>query len=90
MTARVLDGVRIGKEIRAEVAAAVARMAGTGRKPGLAVVIVGDDPASRVYVRSKGRACLEAGMHSETVEYPASVSQDELLAQIGEPLALCR
>jgi methylenetetrahydrofolate dehydrogenase (NADP+)/methenyltetrahydrofolate cyclohydrolase len=82
MTARILDGVRIGKEIRGEVAAAVARMAGKGRKPGLAVVIVGDDPASRVYVRSKGRACLEAGMHSETVEYPAAVTQDELLAQI--------
>jgi methylenetetrahydrofolate dehydrogenase (NADP+)/methenyltetrahydrofolate cyclohydrolase len=82
MTARILDGVRIGKEIRGEVAAAVARMAGTGRKPGLAVVIVGDDPASRVYVRSKGRACLEAGMHSETVEYPATVTQEELLAQI--------
>ncbi|MGE5925944.1 MAG: bifunctional methylenetetrahydrofolate dehydrogenase/methenyltetrahydrofolate cyclohydrolase FolD [Gemmatimonadota bacterium] len=82
MTARILDGVRIGKEIRAEVAAAVARMAGTGTKPGLAVVIVGDDPASRVYVRSKGRACLEAGMHSETVEYPAAVTQEELLAQI--------
>ena len=82
MTARILDGVRIGKEIRAEVAAAVARMAGKGTKPGLAVVIVGDDPASRVYVRSKGRACLEAGMHSETVEYPATVTQEELLAQI--------
>jgi methylenetetrahydrofolate dehydrogenase (NADP+)/methenyltetrahydrofolate cyclohydrolase len=82
VTARILDGVRIGKEIRAEVAAAVARMAGKGTKPGLAVVIVGDDPASRVYVRSKGRACLEAGMHSETVEYPATVTQEELLAQI--------
>ena len=82
MTARVLDGVRIGKEIRAEVAASVARMAGTGRKPGLAVVIVGEDPASRVYVRAKGRACLEAGMHSETVEYPATVTREELLAQI--------
>ena len=82
MTARILDGVRIGKEIRAEVAAAVARMSGKGTKPGLAVVIVGDDPASRVYVRSKGRACLEAGMHSETVEYPATVTQEELLAQI--------
>jgi methylenetetrahydrofolate dehydrogenase (NADP+)/methenyltetrahydrofolate cyclohydrolase len=82
MTARILDGVRIGKEIRAEVAASVAGMAGMGRKPGLAVVIVGDDPASRVYVRSKGRACLEAGMHSETVEYPTTVTQEELLAQI--------
>ncbi|HEX6068618.1 MAG TPA: bifunctional methylenetetrahydrofolate dehydrogenase/methenyltetrahydrofolate cyclohydrolase FolD [Longimicrobiaceae bacterium] len=82
MSARILDGARIGKEIRAEVAAAVARMAGAGRKPGLAVVIVGEDPASRVYVRSKGRACLEAGMHSETVEYPASVTQEELLSRI--------
>ncbi|HEU5051071.1 MAG TPA: bifunctional methylenetetrahydrofolate dehydrogenase/methenyltetrahydrofolate cyclohydrolase FolD [Gemmatimonadales bacterium] len=82
MSARILDGARIGREIRAEVAAAVARMAGAGRKPGLAVVIVGEDPASRVYVRSKGRACLEAGMHSETVEYPASVTQEELLSRI--------
>lgn len=82
MSARILDGARIGREIRAEVAAAVARMAGAGRKPGLAVVIVGEDPASRVYVRSKGRACLEAGMHSETVEYPAGVTQEELLSRI--------
>jgi len=82
VTARVLDGVRLGKEIRAEVAAEVGRLAERGRKPGLAVVIVGEDPASRVYVRSKGRACVEAGMLSETIELPASVSEAELLATI--------
>ena len=82
MTARVLDGVRLGKEIRAEVAAEVGRLAERGRKPGLAVVIVGEDPASRVYVRSKGRACVEAGMLSETIELPTSVSEAELLATI--------
>jgi len=82
VTARVLDGVRLGKEIRAEVAAEVGRLAERGRKPGLAVVIVGEDPASRVYVRSKGRACVEAGMLSETIELPTSVSEAELLATI--------
>ncbi len=82
MSARVIDGKKLAQEIRLEVAAEVARIAGSGIKPGLAVVIVGDDPASRVYVRSKGKACLEAGMHSETIEYPASVSQAELLATI--------
>ena len=82
MTARILDGARLAKEIRAEIASEVARMASRGRKPGLAVVIVGEDPASRVYVRSKGRACVEAGMLSETIELPASVSEAELLATI--------
>jgi methylenetetrahydrofolate dehydrogenase (NADP+)/methenyltetrahydrofolate cyclohydrolase len=82
MTARVLDGVRLAKEIRAEVATEVARLAERGKKPGLAVVIVGEDPASRVYVRSKGRACVEAGMLSETIELPATVSEAELLATI--------
>jgi methylenetetrahydrofolate dehydrogenase (NADP+)/methenyltetrahydrofolate cyclohydrolase len=78
MTARVLDGVRLAKEIRAEVATEVARLAERGKKPGLAVVIVGEDPASRV----KGRACVEAGMLSETIELPATVSEAELLATI--------
>jgi methylenetetrahydrofolate dehydrogenase (NADP+)/methenyltetrahydrofolate cyclohydrolase len=82
MSARVIDGKKLAHDIRLEVATEVARLGGTGVKPGLAVVIVGDDPASRVYVRSKGKACLEAGMHSETIEYPAMVSQAELLATI--------
>ena len=63
MSARILDGSVIGKAIREEVAAEVARMKGSGRRPGLAAVLVGEDPASAVYVRSKGKACEEAGMH---------------------------
>ena len=82
MTARILDGAAIGREIRSEVAERVAALAGTGRVPGLAVVLVGEDPASQVYVRSKGRACAEAGMHSETVRLPAETTEADLLAVI--------
>ena len=82
MSARVLDGVAIAKAIRAEVAAEVARLGGNGRKPGLAAVLVGEDPASAVYVRSKGKACEEAGMHSETIRLPAETSESELLATV--------
>jgi len=82
VSARLLDGVAIGREIRAEVAERVAALAATGRTPGLAVVLVGEDAASQVYVRSKGRACAEAGMHSETVRLPATTTEAELLAVI--------
>lgn len=82
MTARLLDGVALGRAIRQEVAQEVARLAPAGIRPGLAVVLVGEDPASQVYVRSKGRACEEAGMHSVTIRLPAEASQDELLATI--------
>ncbi len=82
MTARVLDGVALAKAIRAEVAAEVARLSGTGGKPGLAAVLTGDDPASAVYVRSKGKACEEAGMHSVTIRLPAETSEGELLATV--------
>ena len=70
MSARILDGVPLADAIRAEVAQAVQRYVGTARKPGLAVVIVGENPASQVYVKAKGKACQEAGMHSETVRLP--------------------
>jgi methylenetetrahydrofolate dehydrogenase (NADP+) / methenyltetrahydrofolate cyclohydrolase len=80
MSARILDGAVIGKAIRDEVAAEVARMKGSGRRPGLAAVLVGEDPASAVYVRSKGKACEEAGMHSVTVRLPADTPETELLA----------
>jgi len=79
VSARILDGVALAKAIRAEVAAEVARLAGGGRKPGLAAVLVGDDPASAVYVRSKGKATEEAGMYSETIRQPATISEAELL-----------
>ena len=81
MTARILDGVAIGRGRSApRWPSAVAALAGRGREPGLAVVLVGEDPASQVYVRSKGKACDEAGMHSETVRLPAETTEAELLA----------
>jgi len=82
MTARVLDGTKLADEIRAEVAQAVARYRESGRKPGLAVVIVGENPASQVYVRAKGKACEEAGMHSETIRLPGDTTEAELLATV--------
>ncbi len=82
MTARVLDGVPIADAIRAEVAARVAAFKPGGRKPGLAVVIVGENPASMVYVRAKGKACEEAGMHSETIRLPEQTTEPELLAVV--------
>ncbi len=82
MTARLIDGARHAQAIRDEVAADVRTLAAAGHQPGLAVVIVGEDPASQVYVRAKGKACLEAGMHSETIRLPADTSQAELLATV--------
>jgi len=84
MTARVLDGAALGRIIRQEVAEEVAALKGKGITPGLAVVLVGENPASEVYVRNKGRACIEAGMNSVTRKLPATVSQAELLATIDQ------
>jgi methylenetetrahydrofolate dehydrogenase (NADP+) / methenyltetrahydrofolate cyclohydrolase len=82
VTARILDGVPIADAIRAEVAARVAAFKPGGRKPGLAVVIVGENPASMVYVRAKGKACEEAGMHSETIRLSDQTTEAELLAVV--------
>jgi methylenetetrahydrofolate dehydrogenase (NADP+)/methenyltetrahydrofolate cyclohydrolase len=79
MTARIIDGKAVSREFRAECALRVARLKATGIVPGLAVVIVGDDAASRIYVRNKALACGELGMHSEVHELPASTSQAELV-----------
>jgi methylenetetrahydrofolate dehydrogenase (NADP+)/methenyltetrahydrofolate cyclohydrolase len=79
MSARILDGAALAAVIRAEVAAEVARLAPSGRRPGLAAVLVGEDPASAVYVRSKGKACEEAGMHSVTIRLPVETPEAELL-----------
>jgi methylenetetrahydrofolate dehydrogenase (NADP+)/methenyltetrahydrofolate cyclohydrolase len=79
VSARILDGTVIAKAIRQEVAAEVSRLRSKGRKPGLAAVLVGEDPASAVYVRSKGKACEEAGMHSVTIRLPADTPEAELL-----------
>jgi methylenetetrahydrofolate dehydrogenase (NADP+)/methenyltetrahydrofolate cyclohydrolase len=80
--ARIIDGTAIAREIRAEVAAHVAQLRAAGTVPGLAVVLVGADPASEVYVRSKTRACQEAGMHSRLLQLPAETTRDELFGTI--------
>jgi methylenetetrahydrofolate dehydrogenase (NADP+)/methenyltetrahydrofolate cyclohydrolase len=82
VTARVLDGIPIADAIRAEVGARVAEHRARGKQPGLAVVIVGENPASTVYVRAKGKACEEAGMHSETIRLPEQTTEAELLAVV--------
>ena len=78
---KIIDGKAISTAIREEIAAEVAEMK---RKPGLAVVIVGDDPASKVYVRNKHKACEDTGIYSEVHELPASTSQDELLSLVDK------
>jgi methylenetetrahydrofolate dehydrogenase (NADP+) / methenyltetrahydrofolate cyclohydrolase len=82
MSARILDGVAIARAIREEIAAEVGRLSRSGRRPGLAAVLVGDDPASAVYVRSKGKACEEAGMYSVTIRLPVETPEAELLATV--------
>ena len=81
-TARIIDGAAVARTIREELKAETAALVALGVQPGLSVVLVGDDPASAVYVRAKGKACEEAGMHSETIRMPASTTQAELLAVV--------
>ena len=89
MTARLIDGIAIGATIRGEVAERVRDMTALGVRPGLAVILVGDDPPSQIYVRSKAKACVEAGMHSEVLAMPAATSEPDLLSAIdrlnGDP-----
>ncbi|HEX5076661.1 MAG TPA: bifunctional methylenetetrahydrofolate dehydrogenase/methenyltetrahydrofolate cyclohydrolase FolD [Gemmatimonadaceae bacterium] len=80
--ARLIDGTAIARLVRRDVAAEVERLRALGITPGLSVVLVGDDPASAVYVRSKGKACEEAGMRGETIRLPAETSEEALLAQV--------
>jgi methylenetetrahydrofolate dehydrogenase (NADP+)/methenyltetrahydrofolate cyclohydrolase len=83
MSARILDGKAIAADIRAGIKEQVsALVAAGGRQPGLAVVLVGDNPASRVYVRNKSAACAEVGFHSEMHLLDAEVPQADLLALI--------
>ncbi len=82
MTGRVIDGVKLAATIREDVAARAAALATKGVKPGLAVILVGQDPASQVYVRNKVAACEKAGLHSVLEQYPADMTQDALLSRI--------
>lgn len=84
MTARILDGSVVAAEIRAELALRIAVLKRGGVTPGLAVVLVGDDPGSASYVRGKARACAEMGVMSETLRPDASVSQAALLGTIAD------
>jgi len=84
MRAKLIDGRKIAADIRAEVAEEVAALAAEGTRPGLAVVLVGDDPASHVYVRMKTRACQEVGIVPRDITPPADISQEELLAIVDE------
>lgn len=82
--AQIIDGKIFAERLRAQVAEEVAQLkAEHGLTPGLAVVLVGDDPASQIYVRSKGEKSREAGMHSVTHVLPASATQDELMALVA-------
>jgi methylenetetrahydrofolate dehydrogenase (NADP+)/methenyltetrahydrofolate cyclohydrolase len=82
MTAQLIDGNALSRQLRTEVAARAATLKAQGTTPGLAVVLVGDNPASQVYVRNKVKACEEAGFHSVLEKYDASMTEAELLARV--------
>ncbi len=82
LPAERIDGVAIAAQIRGEVAQQVVALGAHGVVPGLSVVLVGDDPASSVYVANKEKASREVGMRSTTLRYPATITQDELLAVV--------
>jgi len=77
---KLIDGAKLADQVKAEVAGRVAELSARGITPGLSVVLVGDDPASAVYVGSKERTCIELGMRGETIRRPATTTQAELLA----------
>ncbi len=83
MPAQLLDGNALSKKIRSEIAARSAIATAKGVRPGLAVIVVGDNPASQVYVRNKVKACEEVGFHSVLESYSAELGEDELLARIA-------
>ena len=82
MTARVIDGVKLAASIREEVAQRAAALTAAGTKPGLAVILVGQDPASKVYVKNKVAACEKAGLHSVLEQYGSEMTQEALLARV--------
>jgi len=89
LPARLIDGTAVGRALREELGGAIAALKAGGVTPGLAVVLVGANPASQVYVRMKGRACDEAGVYHETVQLPADTTEAALLALVdrlnGDP-----
>ena len=84
MSFQIINGNALAKKIRLEIASRTAALVKKGIKPGLAVLLVGDDPASQVYVRNKVKACEDAGMHSVLERLPADLTEDALLKRIHE------
>ena len=84
MKAKLIDGKAVSAALRENLKAEVAALAEDGITPGLAVVIVGEDPASKVYVRNKKKACEELGMYSEEYALQEETTQEELLALVGK------
>jgi methylenetetrahydrofolate dehydrogenase (NADP+)/methenyltetrahydrofolate cyclohydrolase len=82
--AEIIDGKAVAKAVRERVTREVAVLAEQGIVPGLAVILVGEDPASQIYVRNKERAALKTGVNAQTITYPADISQEELLRKIAE------
>ncbi|PUE60479.1 bifunctional methylenetetrahydrofolate dehydrogenase/methenyltetrahydrofolate cyclohydrolase [Limnohabitans sp. Rim8] len=82
MTAQLIDGNALSKQLRTQVAADTAALKAKGLTPGLAVVLVGDNPASQVYVRNKVKACEDAGLHSVLEKYEADMTEADLLARV--------
>ena len=83
MPAQLLDGNLLSKKLRAEIATRSAILTAKGVRPGLAVIVVGDDPASQVYVRNKVKACEDVDFHSVLERYPAELEEAQLLARIA-------
>ena len=83
MTAQLIDGVALSSRLRADVSARVQALGAKGITPGLAVILVGDDPASAVYVRNKIKACADTGVRSVFEKYDATLAEDALLARIA-------
>ncbi|TAL23653.1 MAG: bifunctional methylenetetrahydrofolate dehydrogenase/methenyltetrahydrofolate cyclohydrolase FolD [Aquabacterium sp.] len=83
MTAQLIDGNALSKQIRADLARRTADLTAAGLQPGLAVILVGEDPASQVYVRNKVKACEDAGMRSVLEKYDATLGEADLLARIA-------
>ncbi len=83
MTAQIIDGAVLSRQFRAEVATRAAALTAAGRQPGLAVILVGDDAASAVYVRNKVKACHDHGLHSVLENYPATLTQQALLERVA-------
>ncbi|MBT2290684.1 bifunctional methylenetetrahydrofolate dehydrogenase/methenyltetrahydrofolate cyclohydrolase FolD [Paenibacillus albidus] len=84
MTAAIISGKQVSDEIRIDIAREVAGLAEQGVQPGLAVILVGEDPGSQVYVRNKEKSCISLGFHSEVHKLEASTSQEELLALVHQ------